>query len=83
MPGSPGLRTSAARRACSATGSATHGTVERTVMEVVDDSAGVSGSVRAVLKSGGSYKRIKVHRKLLEATARTGGAERDRFDCVG
>jgi hypothetical protein len=34
------------------------------------------------MKAGASYKRIKVHRKLLEATARTGGAERERFDCV-
>ncbi len=61
---------------------ATHGIVERTVMEVVDESAGVSGSIRAGMKAGASYKRIKVHRKLLEATARTGGAERERFDCV-
>jgi hypothetical protein len=60
----------------------THGTVERTVSEVTDDSSGLSGHIRGGLKVGGSGKRIKVQRELLEATARTGGPyERERFDC--
>ena len=60
----------------------THGTVERTLSEIADDSRGASGSVRGGWKFGASYKHINIHRKLIEATARTGGAERERFDCV-
>jgi hypothetical protein len=60
----------------------THGTVERTVFEVADDSIGASGSVRGPWKFGASGKLIRVHKRLVEATARTGGAERERFDCV-
>ncbi len=57
----------------------THGTVERTVSEVADDSVGGSASAR---RFGLAGKLIRVHRRLVEATARTGGAERDRFDCA-
>ncbi len=60
----------------------THGTIERTVLEIVDESTGVSGSVQGTAKYGASFKSINVHKRLVEATARTGGAERDRFDCA-
>jgi hypothetical protein len=60
----------------------THGTVERTVSEITDDSFGVSGSVRTTSTFGAAGKKINVHRKLVEATARTGGDDRDRFDCA-
>jgi hypothetical protein len=61
---------------------ATDGTVERAISEVDDRSWGASGSVRGGLEFGAGGKRIKVHRKLVEATARTGGPyERERFDC--
>jgi hypothetical protein len=60
----------------------THGTVERTVSEVDDASWGASGHVAGGIRFGAAGKRIKVHRTLVEATARTGGSrERERFDC--
>lgn len=61
---------------------ATHGVVERTVMTVEDGSRGASASLRLGVKVGASYRHIKVRRELVSATARTGGAERERFDCV-
>jgi hypothetical protein len=60
---------------------ATHGTIERTVSSVEDDSRGISGSVRGGAKFGGAFKRIKVRKQLLSASARSGGFERERFDC--
>jgi len=60
----------------------THGTVERTISEVADDSVGGSMAINARGKFGLAGKLIHVHRRLVGATARTGGAERDRFDCV-
>lgn len=57
---------------------ASHGTVERTVSSVQDDSGGVSGSLG---KFGGAYKKIAVHRSLVSASARAGGFERRRLDC--
>lgn len=60
-----------------------HGTIERTVSSVEDDTRGVSGSVRGGWKFGGSVKRIKVHRELVSAGARVGGLERERYDCMG
>jgi hypothetical protein len=33
------------------------------------------------MKFGLSYKRIKVHRRLVDASARVGGFERRRQDC--
>jgi hypothetical protein len=60
----------------------THGIIERTVSEVSDDSRAASFSIQLGAKVGLSGKRIEVHRKLVEATARTGGPrERERFDC--
>jgi hypothetical protein len=60
----------------------THGIIERTVSEVSDDSRTASVSLQLGAKVGLSGKQIKVHRKLVEATARTGGRyERERFDC--
>ncbi len=60
-----------------------HGTIERTVSSVADDTKGISGSVKGGWKFGGSVKRIKVHRELVSAGARVGGMERERYDCVG
>ncbi|MBE2318550.1 hypothetical protein DVA67_021395 [Solirubrobacter sp. CPCC 204708] len=60
----------------------THGTIERTVSSVEDDTRGISGSVKGGWKFGGSVKRIKVHRSLVSASARAGGFERQRYDCV-
>jgi hypothetical protein len=61
----------------------THGVVERTVSELDDGSGGVSGSVRGGWKFGAGGRRIKVHKQLVSASARTGGShERDRFDCI-
>ncbi|MDA0178898.1 hypothetical protein OJ997_01220 [Solirubrobacter phytolaccae] len=60
---------------------ASHGTIERTVSSVSDDSRGISGSVRGGAKFGGSAKKIDVHRSLVEASARTGGYDRRRLDC--
>ncbi len=48
---------------------------------VQDDSGGVSGSLGKLV--GGTYKRIKVHRSLVSASARADGRERQRFDCQG
>ncbi|MDA0169136.1 hypothetical protein OJ998_08575 [Solirubrobacter taibaiensis] len=59
-----------------------HGTIERTVSSVEDDTRGVSGSVKGGWKFGGAVKRIKVHRELVSASARAGGLERARYDCV-
>lgn len=58
---------------------ASHGTVERSVSAVEDASKQVSGSLGA--KLGGAYKRIDVHRALVEASARANGVERRRLDC--
>ena len=60
---------------------ASHGTVERTVSSVEDDTKGVSGSAKGGWKFGGAYKRIKVKRSLVSASARVGGFERERRDC--
>ncbi len=60
----------------------THGTVERTVSEVADDSVGGSLAIRGAGKFGLAGKLIRVHRRLVDATARTGGRERERFDCT-
>ena len=63
---------------------ATDGVVERTVSEVDDDSSGVSGSVRGGWKFGAGARRIRIHKRLVDATARTGGPyARERFDCTG
>jgi hypothetical protein len=59
-----------------------HGTIERTVSSVQDDTKGLSGSVKGGWKFGGSIKRIKVHRELVSASARVGGLDRERYDCV-
>jgi hypothetical protein len=62
----------------------THGVIERTVSEVDDDSRAVSGSVRGGWKFGAGGRRIDIHKRLVDASARTGGPyERDRFDCTG
>lgn len=60
---------------------ASHGTIERTVSSIEDDSRGISGSVRGGAKFGAAFKRIAVHRSLVEASARAGGFERRRLDC--
>ena len=61
-----------------------HGTIERTVSALDDDSVSISGSVRAGPKLGAGYKKIKIHKQLVAATVRTNGSgERDRFDCTG
>jgi hypothetical protein len=60
---------------------ASHGTVERTVSSVEDDTKGVSGSAKGGWKFGGAYKRIKIKRSLISASARVGGFERERRDC--
>jgi len=59
-----------------------HGVIERVVTDVEDDSVGATGSVRGGWKFGAAGKRIRMHKQLVEATARTGGADRDRFDCA-
>ena len=56
-----------------------HGTIERVESAVEDDSGGVSGSLGKIV--GGGYKRIKVSRSLVSASARAGGFERERRDC--
>ena len=61
---------------------ATHGTIERSVFEIDDDSAGFSGSVRSGVTFGAGTKRIRIHKRLVSATARTGGRARERFDCA-
>ena len=76
-----GAPASARRSPPSASGSPSHGTIERTVSSVSDDTRGVSGSVRGGWKFGGGVKRIKVHRELVSASARVGGFERARQDC--
>lgn len=58
---------------------ASHGTIERIESAVEDDSGGVSGSLGKLV--GGGYKRIKVSRSLVSASARAGGFERRRLDC--
>lgn len=58
---------------------ASHGTVERTTSAVQDDSKAISGGLGG--KLGAAYKRIAVHRSLVEASARAGGYERRRLDC--
>jgi len=60
---------------------ASHGTIERTVSTVEDDTKGLSGSVKGGWKFGGAYKRIKIKRSLVSASARAGGLERRRYDC--
>jgi hypothetical protein len=60
----------------------THGTVERTVLAIDDASIGASGSVQGAWKFGAAGRLIRVHKRLVEAKARTGGADRDRFDCA-
>ena len=53
-----------------------------------EDEFYVPGNTRRLFEAGGvkfgvSGKRIKVHKQLVSATARTGGTyERERFDCV-
>ena len=47
-----------------------------------DESIGASGSVQGAWKFGAGGRLIRVHKRLVEASARTGGAERDRFDCA-
>jgi hypothetical protein len=59
-----------------------HGTIERTVSSIEDDTRGVSGSVKGGWKFGGSVKRIRINRELISASARVGGLERQRYDCV-
>ncbi len=62
---------------------ASHGVVEHAVYALDDASTGVSGSVRGGLKFGAGGRKIEVHKRLVEAGARTGGSsERERFDCV-
>jgi hypothetical protein len=59
-----------------------HGTIERSVSDVDDRGWGASAEGKAGLEFGAGFKRIKVHRKLVSATARAGGLERQRYDCV-
>ncbi len=60
------------------------GTTEQTVSAYNDASTGISGSLRGGAKLGGSYKKIKIHKQLTSATARTpGSGSRERFDCEG
>jgi hypothetical protein len=62
---------------------ATHGTVERTVSTVQDDSKGASGSVRVGYRFGAGGRITRIHKSLVEASARTGGSrDRERFDCT-
>jgi hypothetical protein len=58
-----------------------HGTIERTFSEVDDGSWGAAAEAAEELKFGVSYKRIKVRRSLVSASARAGGFERERLDC--
>ena len=61
----------------------TGGTVERTISDVDDDSRGVSGDLKiGGVSVGGGYKRIQIHKQLVDASAWVGGAERERFDCI-
>jgi hypothetical protein len=61
-----------------------HGTIERTVSDYDDDSSGISGAVGVGSKLGAGYKKLKIHKQLISATARTQGSrDRDRFDCTG
>lgn len=59
----------------------THGTIERLVSEVEDDGSGFGASGKAGVEFGATFKRIAVHRSLVEASARAGGFERRRLDC--
>jgi hypothetical protein len=62
---------------------ATHGVVERTVSAVDDDSSGASAGIKALLKFSVSGKRVKIHKRLVQATARLGTAlDRRRLDCI-
>jgi hypothetical protein len=60
-----------------------NGAIETTTSEVDDGSWGASAHAADEVKFGAAYKRIKVHRTLVSATARTGGPyERQRVDCT-
>ena len=72
----PNIRAVAARIA-------SHGTVERSTSAVDDESWGAAAEGSEGMKFGLSYKRIKVHRSLVDASARVGGLERRRQDCQG
>ena len=60
---------------------ASHGTVERTVSASKTTPKACPGPPRAAGSSAAAYKRIKVTRALVSASARVGGFERRRQDC--
>ena len=60
------------------------GVVERAVYEVSDDSRGVEAAARLGLELGLEVDRVRVDRRLVAASAWTGGSpERERVDCLG
>ena len=62
---------------------ATHGILERTVSAVQDRSRGLSASAKLGIKFGATGKKIRILRRLLEATAVVGGGLAGRrLDCL-
>jgi hypothetical protein len=61
---------------------ATHGTVERAVSEVDDDSRGAAFSIKLGIKFGLGGRKIKIVRRLVEATASANGVNGRRLDCL-
>jgi hypothetical protein len=58
-----------------------HGAIERIVSEVDDEGWGAEAEGSLGVKVGAGYKRIRVNRALVSASARAGGFERRRLDC--
>jgi hypothetical protein len=61
----------------------THGTTERYAYAIEDDTVGASGALKAAVELGLGAKRVKVTRKLVEASIERGGLTGRRLDCVG
>ncbi len=58
------------------------GVIERSVSDLNDVSYTASGDIKLGLQFGGSYKRIKVRKNLVHASAWVNGSgELDRYDC--
>jgi len=61
---------------------ATHGTVERLVSRVRDDSRGAALAVKAGLEFKLGGRRVSVHQQLVEASVQRGALRSRRLDCV-
>jgi hypothetical protein len=61
---------------------ATHGTTETLAYAVEDDTIGASGALKAAVALGLGAKRVKITRRLVEATVQRGALTGQRLDCV-